>query len=640
MFDFDTISIFDTMEESLVYAAPRSMVEVTSTVGNGRLLAGFDGAGVLRTLTGPHLDYPQHLHSSRLRLESPSSNGIAGRLNGQGWRHEQSYLTGTNVLRTCSTAPNGLQIEQRAVAIGDAVVIGMKLAPGRHSPTKIGLVWEIGFQVGGQRYANALRYLPDSDALVAYHREFAVVIGGTPALDQVAATDRGLGGTNRSRKGGGQLTAIGQVSAEIGLRLRQSRLTLLVVALGHASESLPKMIGLRHDLAGSRDWPAALAPKADNGHIPIARRLISELDPARAEAAESYQRSLLTIRQLADRSGAILAGPPIDEGFTRSGGYAFCWPRDGAFIAHGLDAAGDHRAARNFFTWALSVQPEDGIWKQRYYADGMEAPCWATHQLDETGTVLWALDQHLHHVFDATLMARGLEAAQRAYRGISRLAEETGWPPTTQNLWEDHEGTHLYTLAALLAGARAWKQRARASQEEGTELFAHAESQLEKALASWPLQAKSGIMARAMVASPRGVKPDFTVDASLLGLSVPFGILDLSDARLTATIEAIERGLVSPAGRVRRYAGDSYRGGNAWPLLGLWLAWHKVRAGDNRGAIRLYRRVLNDRTPTGLIAEQVDVRTGRALWVVPLPWAHAWFLVLSHQLADLDVEKS
>jgi len=62
------------------------------------------------------------------------------------------------------------------------------------------------------------------------------------------------------------------------------------------------------------------------------------------------------------------------------------------------------------------VQPEDGIWKQRYYADGLEAPSWATHQLDETGTVLWALDQHLHSAFDATLMDRGLEAAVRAYR--------------------------------------------------------------------------------------------------------------------------------------------------------------------------------------------------------------------------------
>jgi GH15 family glucan-1,4-alpha-glucosidase len=135
------------------------------------------------------------------------------------------------------------------------------------------------------------------------------------------------------------------------------------------------------------------------------------------------------------------------------------------------------------------------------------------------------------------------------------------------------------------------------------------------------------------------MKPDFTVDASLLGLSVPFGILDPTDRRLTATVEAMERDLVTSTGRVRRYVGDTYRGGNAWPLLGLWLAWHKLRVGDRRPALRLYRRVLSDRTPAGLIAEQVDARTGQALWVVPLPWAHAWFLVVSHELAELAVEK-
>jgi GH15 family glucan-1,4-alpha-glucosidase len=404
------------------------------------------------------------------------------------------------------------------------------------------------------------------------------------------------------------------VSAELRLRLQRGQRILLVLALGHPSEVVPKMITLRENLERSRGWPAELAPTSAKGPSPIT------------------QRSVLTIRQLVDRSGAILAGPPIDQGFSQSGGYAFCWPRDGAFIAQGLDTVGDHKTARNFFSWALSVQPEDGIWKQRYYADGTEAPCWATHQLDETGTLLWALDQHLQAAFDEELMERGLKAAVRAYRAIARLAKESGWPPKTQNLWEDQEGTHLYTLAALLAGARAWNTRIRASKEEGADVFARAESHLEEALASWPVQEKTGVMARAIVATPRGLKPDFTMDASLLGLSVPFGILDRTDARLTSTIEALERDLVNSSGRVLRYAGDTYRGGNAWPLLGLWLAWHKLRAGDKQAAVRLYRRVLDDQTPSGLIAEQVDARTGAAVWVVPLPWAHAWFLVLSHEL--------
>lgn len=621
-----------------MFSQPRPIVEVTATVGNGRLLAGFNGAGVLRTLTGPHLDHAQHIHSSSLRLDGIGSNGMPRRLSGPGWRHEQAYLPGTNVLQTRSTAPNGLTMEQRAVAISDALVIGIEFCRGSRSRAGITLVWELGLQVGGRLHANALRYLPDSDALIAYQREFGMAVGSTPALARVLTRDRGLGGTNASRQGGVPITAIGQVTAELHLRLQRSQRTLVVLALGHPSEVLPKMIKLRQDLQGGREWPAELAPKPANGRIPIARGSAPEIGIVRAEAAACYERSVLTIRQFADRSGAILAGPPIDEGFTKSGGYAFCWLRDGAFIAHGLDAAGEQDAARNFFNWALTVQPEDGIWKQRYYADGMQAPSWATHQLDETGTLLWALDQHLKRAFDTKLMDRGIKAAVRAYRSMSRLGKESGWPPRTQNLWEDQEGTHLYTLAALLAGARAWHARIQAPKEEGADVLARAESQLEKALASWPVQEKTGGLARAMVATDGGMKPDFTVDTSLLGLSVPFGILDPTDARLTVTIEAIERDLVSSGGRVRRYGGDTYRGGNAWPLLGLWLAWHKLRAGDRPAALRLYQRVLNDRTSAGLIAEQVDARTGRALWVVPLPWAHAWFVEVSHELARRDVQ--
>jgi GH15 family glucan-1,4-alpha-glucosidase len=43
--------------------------------------------------------------------------------------------------------------------------------------------------------------------------------------------------------------------------------------------------------------------------------------------------------------------------------------------------------------------------------------------------------------------------------------------------------------------------------------------------------------------------------------------------------------------------------------------------------------------PAESIAEEVDARTGRALWVVPLPLTHARYLVVSHELAKVAVEK-
>jgi len=256
------------------------------------------------------------------------------------------------------------------------------------------------------------------------------------------------------------------------------------------------------------------------------------------------------------------------------------------------------------------------------------------HQLDESGAVLWGLDHHLRVAWDGRLAERGLAAAVRTFLTVTQMAAETGWPPVTQNLWEDTDAVHLYTLAALLSAASAWAARARDSENrEAASLLARCEERLRTALDGWPVEPRNGALARALVRDHRvELVPDFTPDVSLLGLSVPFGVLPADDARLASTVRAIEKTLVMPSGRVRRYRGDTYRGGNPWPLFGLWLAWHYLRAGRTRDALPLYDRALQDRTATGLLAEQVDARTGEALWVVPLAWAHAWFLEATHAM--------
>src|SRR3989442_13187675 len=106
---------------------------------------------------------------------------------------------------------------------------------------------------------------------------------------------------------------------------------------------------------------------------------IEGLARVRAPASDGYARRILTIAQLTDRSGALMAGPPVDAQYRGSGGYGYTWPRDGAFIAHALDVVGERGAARAFYEWILPLQPPSGIWEQRYFADGQLAPSWALH---------------------------------------------------------------------------------------------------------------------------------------------------------------------------------------------------------------------------------------------------------------------
>ena len=604
-------------------------LEVSAIVGNGRLLAGFDATGSLRMLTWPHLDYPQHIRSSRVAFGTPTTDW----LDGPQWRHVQDYLSGTNVLRTRSERRRGgLRIEQRAVALADALAIGIRV----EGASSVRMRWELALQLGGSAAANALIYHPDRDALHAYFREFALAIGVSPKSAQLRARAKGAGGGGVSRPEGRRVAAVGEVTATVDVSEGLGRLVLLLLAFGTGPDAMERLVELRRRLGGADQWPSEFAPPPLSGATRAAVvDGIPTLAHVRTPAAEGYARSILTIAQLTDRSGALLAAPPLDAQYRGSGGYGYSWPRDGAFIAHALDVAGERGASRAFYEWMLPLQPENGIWEQRYFADGRVAPSWAVHQLDETGAMLWGLDQHIRITSAPALLQPGLVAAVRAFRGITRLAAETGWPPSTQNLWEDQDATHLYTLAALLTAATAWRARADdADDRDAISLLARSEERLRAALDEWPVDQKTGALARALVPR-RGVEPvpDFTPDASLLGLSVPFGVLPADDPRLQATVHAIEKELLMRSGRVHRYRDDTYRGGNPWPLLSLWLAWHYVRAGRADEAVRLYERVLLDRTPAGLLPEQVDARTGEAVWVVPLAWAHAWFLEVTHAMS-------
>lgn len=614
--------------------AAQPPLEISAIVGNGRLLAGLDGAGMIRTLTGPHIDYPQHLSRSRLAVASHPRHDSRRWLDGPGWRHVQEYLRGTNVLRTHSRhGPARLDVEQRAVALADALVLGVRLtgAPGKR------LIWEISPQVGGQLLANTLAYDPQGDLLLGYFRDQALALGVSPGPVEVRALAAGAGGAGVSRPGGPPFAVVGIVSAEIELALQEDQVVLLILALGQSADAVDRLRALRDRLNGQAGWPSEFSsPPLAGATRATAVDGIELLGERRAAAADGYARSILTIAQLTDRSGALIAGPPVDERYQGSGGYAYCWPRDGAFLAHALDVVGERGASRAFFEWILELQPATGTWHQRYFADGLLAPSWAPHQLDETGAVLWALDHHLTVAWDGGLADRGRRAAVRAFSGIAELAASTDWPPPTQNLWEDQDGTHLYTAGVLLAAATAWLARARHHDDgEAVSVLAHAEAGLRSALERWPVDTDTGALARALVAAPGGTRrPDFTADASLLGLSVPFGVLAADDPRLAATVRVIENRLLSAAGRVGRYTGDTYRGGNPWPLFSLWLAWHYLRAGRTQEALVLYDRALGDRTPAGLFPEQVDGHTGEAVWVVPLAWAHAWFLEVTHAMAD------
>jgi GH15 family glucan-1,4-alpha-glucosidase len=185
--------------------------------------------------------------------------------------------------------------------------------------------------------------------------------------------------------------------------------------------------------------------------------------------------------------------------------------------------------------------------------------------------------------------------------------------------WEEYgDKQHTATVAAVLAGLSA----------AGRILGA-------PAVPDWPLSIVDGSLVKFAGSTQ--------VDGSLLWAALPFGVLSIDDPVMVATAARIESELLSPAGGVRRYLGDTYYGGGDWVLLTAWLGWYRAARGDLDGARTLLAWIENTATPQGLLPEQVTRAAAEpdmvATWVrkwgpvaTPLLWSHAMYLILADVL--------
>jgi len=132
---------------------------------------------------------------------------------------------------------------------------------------------------------------------------------------------------------------------------------------------------------------------------------------------------------------------------------------------------------------------------------------------------------------------------------------------------------------------------------------------------------------------------DARVDASLISVSTPFGLLGADHPVMQRTIERIRTELASPTGGIRRYVGDTYFGGNPWLLLTAWLGWHDRLSGNEAGHVAARDWVLDHATKGDELPEQILHEPQDATFVGqwlerwgpvanPLLWSHAKFILM------------
>jgi len=404
------------------------------------------------------------------------------------------------------------------------------------------------------------------------------------------------------------------------------------VALALASSADMVVCAAGPSQADAAERAAALLGTSFEQHVEARRRHdAARIAEAQAPAERSliglYERSLLVFDALADReTGAVIAAPELDPDFVHSGGYGFVWARDLAFLVLAFLAARRRDLLKGALRWLPGAQEPSGVWGQRHWTDGSLAPSWNAHQLDETGTVLFAYEAAWRELRDEALDAALWPSARRAADFLLGSIEAQGIPCETADLWEERDGCHAYTAAAIVGGLRAAASFARRHEPALADAYAVAAERLAAALDRCFWNDEHGRYLRTL--------GDPTVDVSLLGLAWPFAAVDPRGPRMRATADAVERVLGRPGGGIMRYDGDAYAGGNPWVLAALWLGLYQRQIGDAEGHARSLAYAKRVSTRLELLAEQVT-DDGAPAWVVPLAWSHAMLVLAARPELEL-----
>ena len=137
------------------------------------------------------------------------------------------------------------------------------------------------------------------------------------------------------------------------------------------------------------------------------------------------------------------------------------------------------------------------------------------------------------------------------------------------------------------------------------------------------------------------------IDASLLGVSVPYLLLPVGHPIIEATVSRIESEIHLEGGGVYRYLKDTYYGGGEWLLLACWLGWYYAKRNDYSKAQTLLAWAADQVDADGFMPEQVSANMlepgylpgwerQRGTVAKPLLWSHAMYLILYEELKNQD----
>lgn len=358
-----------------------------------------------------------------------------------------------------------------------------------------------------------------------------------------------------------------------------------------------------------------------------------------ARHTEAVRRGALVLRGLCHGpTGAIVAAAttslPEHIGGVRNWDYRFCWPRDASMAASTLARLGSLREGLAFLDWMLGVMdtcpsveriaPIYSVSGGRLGPEGeiSELPGYAGSRPVRIGNA--AAQQVQLDVFGPIvqlvhdLAQRGAPLSSEHWRLVNAMAEAVRhrWREPDHGIWEirGQRRHHVHTkVMCWLTADRAARISEDVLGRDRPDYRALADE-----IKADVIENGWNAHARAFLGAYDGCEAD--ASALVVGLS---GMLPPDDPRFQGTVDLVERDLrVGPT--VYRYRYDDGLPGmeGGFNICTAWLAQAYVLIGRRDDAHALIEALLERAGPTGLIPEEYDPRSGRALGNHPQAYSH------------------
>lgn len=640
-------------------------------LSNGELHVGLNNYGLVHDFYFPYVGLENHAAGEHLRHRvGVWIDGVISWLDDENewtfkFRYPHQALVGHTIARN-ERLNVLLEFDDFVDATMSAFIRNVHVINQADHAREIRLFMHQAFVIGDSRSnTDTAQYLPDNKAILHYRGRRAFIVSGEHKgqyFDQHSIGLFGIEGregTYRDADDGelqGGNVEHGRVDSTLRFKLRvkaqsSERVHYWVAAGTSMREALFVDKHVRHDGVVNRLfdtvkwWRKWLEPTLE---------VAAKIDP---QYQDSFVRSIMIIKSQIDKRGAVIASTDSSMLKNSRDAYAYCWPRDGAYVLWPLIRIGYVDEAYRFFEFCRRGMHPAGYLMHKYRADGSMGASWHSYvhddiiappiQEDETALTVFVFAQLYQATNDAKLLSDFYESMIKPMASFMAeyIDDTTGLPRPSYDLWEEVFLTTTYTTSTVYAGLLAAADLADAANDADMAVHWRAVADdIYSAAHKHLYNQDRKAFYKGVIVHNGEITTNDVLDASSLFGSFMFGLFPVGSPELTSALDTFKTAFLSDYNTIGlpRYEHDPYHHvdgapvSNWWFITSLWLAQYYVETNEDEKADAVLQWV-NGHTPkTSMMSEQINPLDGSAISPSPLTWSHAEYVAT---LLDTITEK-